>query len=178
MEPSTSSNSSSASCRIFLGNLSTELEELTIRSYSRTWGELVECKVMRERKSGRSRGFAFISYKNPGCADSFMAGCPHYIGDRRINVKRLDTSQTSSNSSDASLTTKRLFVSFSIEDRLPTKFELEEYFAEFGVVDEISVHRPKILREYSTAYAVVDFMQSESVNKCWLKKSTKLKTPE
>uniref|UniRef100_A0A915DGU8 tRNA (uracil-O(2)-)-methyltransferase n=1 Tax=Ditylenchus dipsaci TaxID=166011 RepID=A0A915DGU8_9BILA len=135
----------------FLGNLSTELEELTIRSYSRTWGELVECRVMRERKSGRSRGFAFISYKNPSCADSFMAGCPHYISDRRINVKRMDRNQISSNSSDASLTTKRIFVSFSIEDRLP---------------NEISVHRPKIHGECSTAYALVDFMKTESVNKC------------
>lgn len=73
--------------RIFLGNLSDDLEEAAIKSYCKTWGELVECRVMREPKSKKSRGFGFLAYKSDISASHFMNGRPHYIGDKKIDVK-------------------------------------------------------------------------------------------
>src|SRR4051794_19601984 len=76
--------------RIFLGNLSDDLEESAIKSYCKTWGELAECRIMRESNSEKSRGFGFLAYKIDKCASKFMNGRPHYIGDRRIDVRLIE----------------------------------------------------------------------------------------
>lgn len=83
--PSTSSTSN----RIFLGNLGYALDEETVRRYCEEWGDLKECRLMCETNTNerKTRGFAFICYVNLNSATKFLGACPHYIGDRRIDVK-------------------------------------------------------------------------------------------
>jgi len=46
--------------RLFVGNLSFNTTEESLTAAFQEFGEVVETKVMTERETGRSRGFAFV----------------------------------------------------------------------------------------------------------------------
>jgi cold-inducible RNA-binding protein len=48
------------STRLFVGNLSFDTNELELRDVFGQSGEILEVKVVTDRETGRSRGFAFV----------------------------------------------------------------------------------------------------------------------
>jgi len=50
--------------KIFTGNLSFETTESDLRELFEKHGELESCKLITDRDTGRSRGFAFIEMDN------------------------------------------------------------------------------------------------------------------
>lgn len=48
---------------MFIGGLSSSTTDETLKEYYSQWGELVDCVVMRDPSTKRSRGFGFVSYK-------------------------------------------------------------------------------------------------------------------
>jgi RNA recognition motif-containing protein len=91
-------------------SLTIALEE-SLRDYFSQFGEVTECTVMRDGASGRSRGFGFLTFKDPKTVNVVMvkehyldgkivsialypvSGCiPHFRGvsssDRTVNLKK------------------------------------------------------------------------------------------
>ena len=52
------------STRLFVGNLSFDTNELELRDLFGQLGGVVEAKVVTDRETGRSRGFAFVEMTN------------------------------------------------------------------------------------------------------------------
>lgn len=73
--------------RLFFGNLSFDLDENAILEYCKSWGELKECRLMRDRRTNKSRGFAFVRFSHRSSAHSFYNTMPHYICDCRITIR-------------------------------------------------------------------------------------------
>jgi RNA recognition motif-containing protein len=48
------------SARLFIGNLSFDTNELELRDLFAQNGTVVDLKVVKDRETGRSRGFAFV----------------------------------------------------------------------------------------------------------------------
>ena len=44
----------------------------SLREYFERFGEITECTVMRESQSGRSRGFGFLTFKDPKVVNRVM----------------------------------------------------------------------------------------------------------
>lgn len=44
----------------------------SLRAYFEQFGEITECTVMRENQTGRSRGFGFLTFKDPKCVNAVM----------------------------------------------------------------------------------------------------------
>jgi cold-inducible RNA-binding protein len=59
--------------KIFVGSLSWNTSEEELRRIFERFGEIVEAKLITDRETGRSRGFAFITYANDGDADKAIA---------------------------------------------------------------------------------------------------------
>ena len=47
--------------KIFIGNLPASVVEAGLVAYFRTFGNVIDCKVVRDRDAGISRGFAFLT---------------------------------------------------------------------------------------------------------------------
>jgi len=47
---------------LFVGSLSWDTTDQTLRDAFKRFGEVVEAKVITERDSGRSRGFGFVTF--------------------------------------------------------------------------------------------------------------------
>jgi RNA recognition motif-containing protein len=54
--------------RLFVGNLSFNTTEEALRDAFAEFGEIVEAKLVTERDTGRSRGFAFVEMASPDAA--------------------------------------------------------------------------------------------------------------
>lgn len=58
---------------------------------------------------GRSRGFAFISFKDCSTIDDFMKSRPHIIDGRKIEVKRA-LSRDEASKPEGQLTVQKIFI--------------------------------------------------------------------
>lgn len=57
---------------MFIGGLNWETTDESLRAYFEQFGEITECTVMRENQTGRSRGFGFLTFKDPKVVNTVM----------------------------------------------------------------------------------------------------------
>ncbi|GAV73675.1 RRM_1 domain-containing protein/RRM_6 domain-containing protein [Cephalotus follicularis] len=57
-----------------------------LREYMNRFGELEDCIVMKERSSGRSRGFGYVTFASEEDAKNALSS-EHFLGNRMLEVK-------------------------------------------------------------------------------------------
>jgi heterogeneous nuclear ribonucleoprotein A1/A3 len=73
--------------KIFVGNLPWSIRDLELKEAFMQYGEIIECAVIMERETGRSRGYAFITYKEEAAATAAIAAMNGVdFEGRQINV--------------------------------------------------------------------------------------------
>ncbi|KAG0497166.1 hypothetical protein HPP92_001857 [Vanilla planifolia] len=50
--------------RLFVGGLAWATDEKTLEEAFRTFGEVIDSKIINDRETGRSRGFGFVTFAN------------------------------------------------------------------------------------------------------------------
>lgn len=58
---------------VFIGNLSWGTEEHTLRNLCEQYGEVEQVRIITDRETGRSRGFAFATFINEEDAKNAIA---------------------------------------------------------------------------------------------------------
>ena len=72
---------------IFVGNLNFDASEEAVRSLFAQYGTVNSARIMTDRETGRSRGFAFVEMANEAEADQAIAALNGYQMDgRALNV--------------------------------------------------------------------------------------------
>ena len=72
---------------IFVGNLDFNVTEEAVRSLFERHGQVNSARIMTDRETGRSRGFAFVEMENETEADQAIAALNGYTMDgRALNV--------------------------------------------------------------------------------------------
>ncbi len=56
--------------KIFVGNLPWSIKNEQLRDLFAQFGEIVEAIVIQERRTGRSKGFGFVTFTTPEAADA------------------------------------------------------------------------------------------------------------
>ncbi|KAF7349285.1 Heterogeneous nuclear ribonucleoprotein [Mycena sanguinolenta] len=51
-----------SSSKLYIGNLSYRTDDDSLRNCFSSFGNVIDCIVMKDRDSGRSRGFGFVTY--------------------------------------------------------------------------------------------------------------------
>ena len=73
--------------KLFVGNLSFKMLEADLQQVFTSFGAVKEAKIITDRETGRSRGFAFVTMENDADADKAMADLSgREIGGREIVV--------------------------------------------------------------------------------------------
>ncbi|KAF6228410.1 hypothetical protein HO133_008140 [Letharia lupina] len=112
--------------KMFIGGLNWETTDQSLKEYFSTFGEVQECTVMRDGASGRSRGFGFLTFKDPKTVNVVMVK-EHYLDGKIIDPKRAIPR-------DEQERTSKIFVGGVSQDANEHVFK--DYFAQFGrVVD-------------------------------------------
>jgi RNA-binding protein Musashi len=58
--------------KIFVGGLPPTLKEAEMKIYFEKYGELEQCVIMKDKPTGKSRGFGFIIFVKEESADAVM----------------------------------------------------------------------------------------------------------
>ncbi|OJJ30717.1 hypothetical protein ASPWEDRAFT_121495 [Aspergillus wentii DTO 134E9] len=72
---------------MFIGGLNWETTDQSLRDYFSQFGEVQECTVMRDSATGRSRGFGFLTFRDPKTVNTVMVK-EHYLDGKIIDPKR------------------------------------------------------------------------------------------
>ncbi|CAN6459007.1 unnamed protein product [Victoria cruziana] len=160
----------SEQAKLFIGGISWETNEGTLTDHFKTYGEVAESVIMRDRNTGSTRGFGFVLFCDPSAADKALQD-KHVIAGRTVEVKKAvprgehqkqqknsmnrtnsdstngSNSNNNSSSSSSQFRTKKIFVG-GLSSSL-TEEEFKRYFEKFGKITDVVVmydsatHRPR-----------------------------------
>eukprot|EP00177_Eucheuma_denticulatum_P000851 GFKZ01001537.1.p1 GENE.GFKZ01001537.1~~GFKZ01001537.1.p1 ORF type:complete len:591 (-),score=87.84 GFKZ01001537.1:1413-3185(-) len=77
----------SGGSKIFVGGLSWETDEDSMRRYFEQIGPVTDCVIMRDRHTGHPRGFGFVTFENDEAA-GVAASRRHDLDGRQVEAKR------------------------------------------------------------------------------------------
>ncbi|KAH7547155.1 hypothetical protein FEM48_Zijuj01G0279400 [Ziziphus jujuba var. spinosa] len=77
--------------KIFVGGLPASLTNDELREYFSLYGSIVDYQIMLDYKTGRSRGFGFITFENEDAVEKiFLEGKIHELGGKQVEIKRAE----------------------------------------------------------------------------------------
>lgn len=71
--------------KLFIGGISWDTNEDHLREYFRKYGEVVEAVIMKDRVTGRARGFGFVVFADPAVAERVVME-KHTIDGRMVSI--------------------------------------------------------------------------------------------
>lgn len=69
---------------MFIGGLNWETTMDSLQRHFSRYGEVVDCVVMKNPETGRSRGFGFITFADPSCVDLVLQNTPHILDNKTV----------------------------------------------------------------------------------------------
>ncbi|XP_030632349.1 heterogeneous nuclear ribonucleoprotein A1a isoform X1 [Chanos chanos] len=152
--------------KLFIGGLSFETTDESLRAHFEQWGTLTDCVVMRDPNTKRSRGFGFVTYSSVSEVDAAMDARPHKVDGRAVEPKRA-VSREDSSRPGAHLTVKKIFVGGIKEDT--DEEHLRDYFGQFGKIEVINIMTEKN-SDKRRGFAFITFDDHDSVDRIVIQK--------
>nr|GMC70624.1 heterogeneous nuclear ribonucleoprotein 1 [Ipomoea batatas] len=119
--------------KLFIGGISWDTTEENLKEYFSTYGEVLEAVIMRDRSTGRARGFGFIVFADPAVADRVITE-KHNIDGRMV---RMDRNSNSLQGSPGPGRTRKIFVGGLAST--VTEGDFKKYFEQFGIITDAVV---------------------------------------
>ncbi|XP_009124116.1 heterogeneous nuclear ribonucleoprotein 1 isoform X1 [Brassica rapa] len=162
--------------KLFIGGISWDTNEERLKEYFSSFGEVIEAVILKDRTTGRARGFGFVVFADPAVAEIVITE-KHSIDGRLVEAKKAvprdDQNTVRSNSSSIQgspggpgARTRKIFVG-----GLPssvTESDFKTYFEQFGTPTDVVVmydhntQRPR-------GFGFITYDSEEAVEKVLLK---------
>jgi len=75
--------------KLFIGGISWDTDEERLKEYFGKYGEVIEAVIMRDRVTGRARGFGFVVFADPSVAERVIMD-KHIIDGRTVSCFFVD----------------------------------------------------------------------------------------
>lgn len=147
--------------KLFIGSLSFDTTDEGMREYFKQFGDVLDCIVMKDPKTKRSRGFGFITFRTVSMVDEVMERRPHKLDGRTVTPKRA-VSREDSEKPGAHATVKKIFVG-GIKDDTEEE-HLKNYFVKFGRIELVEVMEDRETKK-KRGFAFVTFADHDPVDK-------------
>ncbi|CAH9090080.1 unnamed protein product [Cuscuta epithymum] len=128
-----------------------------LREYMRGFGELEDCVVMKERSTGRSRGFGYVTFATADDAKNALSK-EHFLGNRILEVK-IATPKEEMRAPAKKVS--RIFVA-----RIPpsvTESTFRSYFEKYGEITDLYMPKDPSTKGHR-GIGFITFSNSESVD--------------
>jgi RNA-binding protein Musashi len=74
--------------RLFVGGLSWQTTEESLRWHFEQYGQVTTVELMKDRNTGKPRGFGFVCFTDPATVEIVMQESTHEVNHKVIDVKR------------------------------------------------------------------------------------------
>ncbi|XP_010270160.1 PREDICTED: heterogeneous nuclear ribonucleoprotein 1-like isoform X2 [Nelumbo nucifera] len=160
--------------KLFIGGISWDTNEDRLKEYFKSYGEVVEAVIMKDRTTGRARGFGFVVFADPTVAERVVME-KHTIDGRTVEAKKavprddqhiLNRNNSSVHGSPGPARTKKIFVGGLAST--VTESDFKKYFEQFGTITDVVVmydhntQRPR-------GFGFITYDSEEAVEKVLLK---------
>lgn len=71
--------------KLFIGGISWETDEEKLKEYFQGYGEVLQAVVMRDKMTGKPRGFGFVVFSDPDILDRVLQD-RHVIDGRTVRL--------------------------------------------------------------------------------------------
>ncbi|KAI3466440.1 hypothetical protein Pfo_023103 [Paulownia fortunei] len=131
--------------KLFVGGISWDTNEERLKEYFGAYGEVVEAVIMRDRTTGRARGFGFVVFADPAVAERVVKE-KHMIDGRTVEAKKavprddqhlINRNSGSIQGSPGPGRTKKIFVGGLAST--VTESDFKNYFDQFGTITDVVV---------------------------------------
>ncbi|KAF5944183.1 hypothetical protein HYC85_018260 [Camellia sinensis] len=131
--------------KLFVGGISWDTNEDRLRDYFQIFGEVVEAVIMKDRNTGRARGFGFVVFADPAVAERVVRE-KHMIDGRAVEAKKavprddqnmLNRYNGSLQGSPGPARSKKIFVGGLAST--VTESDFKKYFDQFGTITDVVV---------------------------------------
>ncbi|KAF4381237.1 hypothetical protein G4B88_015503 [Cannabis sativa] len=131
--------------KLFIGGISWDTDEERLKEYFGNYGEVVEAVIMRDRATGRARGFGFVVFADPGVAERVIMD-KHIIDGRTVEAKKavpkddqhiLNRNVGGIHCSPGPGRTRKIFVGGLAST--VTESDFKKYFDQFGMITDVVV---------------------------------------
>eukprot|EP00092_Neocalanus_flemingeri_P033891 GFUD01036853.1.p1 GENE.GFUD01036853.1~~GFUD01036853.1.p1 ORF type:complete len:786 (+),score=229.36 GFUD01036853.1:50-2359(+) len=158
--------------KIFIGNLNLNTTEEKLKEYFEQFGTTELVQLPLHVDSGKSRGFAFITFEKASYVDATQGARPHKLDGSFIETTRATPKQELGNP-EAEAKVKKVYIGGSPDDRISghsgltediSDSDLETYFEQFGTVTKIE---QKIWEDTGKkrGYGYIEFDDEDTVDK-------------
>ncbi|CAH0385259.1 unnamed protein product [Bemisia tabaci] len=147
--------------KLFVGGLSWETQQENLQRYFSRYGEVIDCVVMKNSESGRSRGFGFVTFSDPANVAIVLQNGPHQLDGRTIDPKPCNPRTLQKPKRSASY--PKVFLG-----GLPsnvTETDLRSYFSRFGKVMEVVIMYDQEKKK-SRGFGFLSFEDEDAVDRC------------
>merc|ERR1712226_867128 len=135
--------------KLFVGGLPQGAKDLDIKEYFGQYGEIDNINLKTDPHTGRSRGFAFIVFKDTEGLNAASAQEAHVIKGKKVTCKKAEAKQG------------KIYVG-----KLPTEGvsveDIQNYFAQFGPVAEVVRPIDKSKNDEPKNFCFVTFDREET----------------
>ncbi|KAL2473095.1 RNA-binding (RRM/RBD/RNP motif) family protein [Forsythia ovata] len=131
--------------KLFIGGISWDTDEDRLKEYFGAYGEVVEAVIMRDRTTGRARGFGFVVFADPAVAERVVKE-KHMIDGRTVEAKKavprddqhlINRNISIIQGSPGPGRTKKIFVGGLAST--VTENDFKSYFDQFGTITDVVV---------------------------------------
>ncbi|KAI3466510.1 hypothetical protein Pfo_023173 [Paulownia fortunei] len=166
--------------KLFIGGISWDTSEELLREYFQTFGEVVEAVIMKDRTTGRARGFGFIVFANASVAEKVVRE-RHIIDGRTVEAKKaiprddnqnLNRNNGSIQGSPCPARTKKIFVGGLAST--VTESDFKKYFDQFGTITDVVVMYDHVTQR-PRGFGFITYDSEKAVDKVLVKTFHELK---
>ncbi|XP_057332586.1 heterogeneous nuclear ribonucleoprotein 27C isoform X2 [Microplitis mediator] len=147
--------------KLFVGGLSWETTQENLQRYFSRYGEVIDCVVMKNSESGRSRGFGFVTFSDPANVALVLQNGPHQLDGRTIDPKPCNPRTLQKPKRSGGF--PKVFLG-----GLPsnvTETDLRQFFSRFGKVMEVVIMYDQEKKK-SRGFGFLSFEDEEGVDRC------------
>jgi len=136
--------------KLFVGALPQEAKDTDIKEYFGTFGEIENINLKMDPMTGRSRGFAFIVFKDLAGIDGALEQTAHAVKGKKVTCKKAEARQG------------KIYVGKLPQGEVLTKEALEAHFAQFGEVVEAVRPVDKMKNNEPKTFAFITFAREDA----------------
>lgn len=136
--------------KLFVGGLGRNISEKELKDYFCKYGEIENVSIKTDVFTGQSRGFAFVLFKNAKSIDDLLNAGDHYIGNKKVDPKRVTVNPLYC----------KIFVGGLTSDI--TDQDIKDYFGQYGEIAELQAPFDKI-KNQRKGFCFITFKSTDVV---------------